>query len=189
MMKTEKKIRHQPHQIHQGDLEMTITYRFPVALAAVLCAFSAGAAMAHGDAVGHKAQAAQKKEQQPWGIAGSSQSVSRVVEIGMSDAMRFDPAEIKVKEGETIRFVVSNKGAMMHEMVIGTKKALEEHAAMMIKFPTMEHDEAHMVHVGVGQKQELVWTFNRPGYFNFACLIPGHYQAGMVGGIKVEPRK
>jgi plastocyanin len=28
-------------------------------------------------------------------------------------------------------------------------------------------------------------NFNRPGEFDFACLIAGHYQAGMVGKITV----
>ncbi|MCX7277634.1 MAG: plastocyanin/azurin family copper-binding protein, partial [Burkholderiales bacterium] len=59
------------------------------------------------------------------------------------------------------------------------------HAAMMAKFPNMEHDEPHMAHVGAGQTGTLVWTFNRVGSFDFACLIAGHYQAGMTGKITV----
>jgi uncharacterized cupredoxin-like copper-binding protein len=73
----------------------------------------------------------------------------------------------------------------MHEMVIGDKKTLDEHAALMKKFPTMEHDEPHMAHVAAGKKGDLIWKFNRAGDFDFACLIPGHYEAGMVGRIKV----
>lgn len=63
---------------------------------------------------------------------------------------------------------------------------LEEHAAMMAKFPGMEHDEPYMAHVNPGQTQTLLWTFNRAGRFEFACLLPGHYQAGMVGGLEVK---
>jgi uncharacterized cupredoxin-like copper-binding protein len=147
---------------------------------------AAASALAHGDEVHKKAAgAAVKKEQQPWGIAGDAKDATRSIDITMSDDMRFTPSSIEVKEGETIRFVVQNKGQVLHEMVIGTKKALDEHAALMLKFPNMEHDDAHMAHVGAGRKGELVWKFNRPGDFDFACLVPGHYQAGMVGRIKV----
>ena len=44
-----------------------------------------------------------------------------------------------------------------------------------------------MVHVAAGKSGEIVWTFNRAGEFDFACLIPGHFQAGMVGRIRVLP--
>ena len=104
----------------------------------------------------------------------------------MSDAMRFTPDVIEVKQGETVRFVVKNAGKQMHELVLGTKKEFDEHAAIMAKSPGMEHDEPGMTHVGPGKKGELVWHFNRAGGFDFACLIAGHYQAGMVGKIKVE---
>ena len=129
---------------------------------------------------------AADREQQPWGIAGEARRARRTIEIAMGDDMRFSPSNIEVRQGETIRFVLRNNGKLLHEMVIGTAKTLEEHAALMRKFPDMEHDEPHMAHVGAGRKGELVWTFNRAGEFDFACLIPGHYQAGMVGRIKVS---
>jgi uncharacterized cupredoxin-like copper-binding protein len=142
-------------------------------------------------AIAHEGQATKKpqainKEQQPWGIAGEAKDVRRTIEIAMSDDMRFTPSTIEVKQGETLRFVLRNQGKVLHEMVIGTAKALEEHAALMQKFPGMEHDEPHMAHVASGRKGQLVWKFNRAGEFDFACLIPGHYQAGMVGKIKVS---
>nr|WP_235579777.1 cupredoxin family protein [Ramlibacter sp. Leaf400] len=143
-----------------------------------------GHALAHEN-VRTQPGSASKKEQQPWGIAGDRKDARRTVQIAMGDDMRFTPSTINVNEGETVRFVVSNKGKVLHEMVIGTRKALDEHAALMQKFPGMEHDEPHMAHVSAGRKGELVWKFNRPGDFDFACLIPGHYQAGMVGTIKV----
>jgi uncharacterized cupredoxin-like copper-binding protein len=68
---------------------------------------------------------------------------------------------------------------------VATKTENDKHAELMVKFPTMEHDEPYMAHVGPGKTGEIVWTFNRPGDFDFACLIAGHYQAGMVGKIKV----
>jgi uncharacterized cupredoxin-like copper-binding protein len=104
----------------------------------------------------------------------------------MSDAMRFSPAEVTVKRGEVVRFVVANKGQVLHEMVLGTKAELEKHAELMKKFPGMEHDEPHMAHVDPGKSGEIGWRFTRAGTFYFGCLIPGHYEAGMVGKITVR---
>lgn len=131
---------------------------------------------------------AVRKEQKPWGIAGDASAVNRTIDIIMSDAMRFKPDSIEVKQGEVVRFVVRNAGKVMHGMVIGTRKELDRHAAMMRKFPGMKHDEPYMVHVASGNQGELIWKFNRPGEFGFACLVDGHYQAGMAGKIKVSPR-
>jgi uncharacterized cupredoxin-like copper-binding protein len=69
--------------------------------------------------------------------------------------------------------------------MIGTRSELDEHAALMLRFPAMEHDEPCRAHVEPGQAGELLWNFNRPGQFHFACLIAGHHQAGMVGMIEV----
>lgn len=74
---------------------------------------------------------------------------------------------------------------MLHEFVIGTRAELDEHVAMMARFPGMQHDEPYMAHIAPGQSGEMIWTFNRAGEFDFACLIAGHYQAGMVGTIRV----
>jgi uncharacterized cupredoxin-like copper-binding protein len=158
---------------------------FAALATACALAFSAGFALAHENHDAKKPAAAVKKEQKPWGIAGDVKSAKRTIEIAMSDDMRFTPSNIEVKQGETVRFVVRNKGKVLHEMVIGDKKTLDEHAALMAKFPGMEHDEPYMAHVAAGKEASLVWTFNRPGDFDFACLIAGHYQAGMVGKIKV----
>jgi uncharacterized cupredoxin-like copper-binding protein len=127
------------------------------------------------------------KEQTPWGIGGDARSVRRTIEVGMTDNMRFTPDHITVRQDETVRFVVRNHGKMLHELVIGTPPALDEHAAMMLKFPGMEHDEPFMTHVKPGEDGRIVWNFNRRGEFKFACLVPGHYQAGMVGTITVLP--
>lgn len=154
-------------------------------LAATLLGVSLGA-MAHGDeAHGKKKAGPVKKEQKEWGIAGDRKPGIRTIEIKMTDNMRFTPDRIEVKQGETLRLVHHNAGKVMHEFVLGTKKELDEHAALMMKFPNMEHDEPYMAHVGPGKTGEIVWTFNRAGEFDFACLIPGHYQAGMVGKVKV----
>ena len=125
------------------------------------------------------------KEQKPWGIAGDASAARRTITLDMSDNMRFTPERISVKRGETVRLRVANKGQVMHEIVLGTPASLDEHAQMMLKFPTMEHGEPYMAHVSPGKSGDLVWNFNREGSFDFACLIPGHYQAGMRGTITV----
>jgi uncharacterized cupredoxin-like copper-binding protein len=153
--------------------------------AALGCALVSNA-LAHGDESHAKPTESVKKEQKDWGIAGDAKKVKRTIEVSMADTMRFSPDKIGVKQGETVKFVIKNTSpAQLHEFVIGTQKENEEHAALMVKFPTMEHSEPYMAHVAAGKTGEIIWRFNKPGDFNFACLIAGHYQAGMVGKIKV----
>ena len=137
---------------------------------------------AHASPPSHHAQA----EQKDWGIAGDPKKVKRTIEIRMTDDMRFAPKDLQVKLGETVRLVAVNAGKVLHEIVIGTPQELRAHAEMMKKHPGMEHEEPWMVHVDPGQKGDLVWTFNRAGTFEFACLIPGHFEAGMIGRITVK---
>lgn len=144
----------------------------------------AEAALAHGEKT-HDRPAVVVREQQPWGIAGDARRVSRTITLRMTDGMRFHPDRIRVRLGETIRFRLRNEGRMLHEMVIGTRAVLDEHAELMRRFPDMEHDEPWMAHVAPGGTGEIVWHFNRAGEFHFACLIPGHHEAGMKGRILV----
>ncbi|MFN5350523.1 MAG: plastocyanin/azurin family copper-binding protein [Polaromonas sp.] len=154
-------------------------------IAVSLCIYWSTASFAHENTPHKTTSSAAAKEQKDWGIAGDAKSVQRTITLTMGDNMRFTPDKLEVKQGDTIRFVVKNQGKQLHEMVIGTKKELDEHAAMMARFPTMAHDEPYMAHVAAGKSQNLIWTFNRPGEFEFACLIAGHYRAGMVGKITV----
>jgi uncharacterized cupredoxin-like copper-binding protein len=157
-----------------------------IKLLLVTFALSGSAAvLAHGNQDHAKKAGPVVKEQKAWGIAGDAKAAKRTIEVGMTDNMRFTPDRIEVRQGETVKFVLRNSGSVMHEFVIGTKKDLDEHAALMVKFPSMEHDEPYMAHVPPGKTGEIVWNFNRAGDFDFACLIAGHYQAGMVGKIKV----
>lgn len=146
--------------------------------------------MAHGtkkhDDDKTAATAAEDAEQMAWGIAGSAEKVDRTIDVSMLDKMRFEPSSLNVKLGETIRFVARNTGKVMHEFVLGTQETNDKHAALMVKFPGMEHDAPYMAHVEPGKTGEIVWTFNEPGEFKFACLIAGHYQAGMIGAVTVS---
>ncbi len=149
---------------------------------------TSAASFAHGEKEHAKGAVPMKMEQKEWGIGGHARAVKRTIEIRMTDNMRFTPDRVEVKLGETIRFVHLNNGKVMHEFVLGTKKELDEHAVLMKKFPNMEHDEPYMAHVAPGKKGEIIWNFNRVGEFDFACLLPGHYDAGMVGKIRVVAR-
>ena len=156
------------------------------ALASVLAAFSL-AAYPHGDAKhGKKAAKPISTEEKEFGREGDPKKVSRTVKVDMSDKMRFTPASLTIKQGESVKFVVKNSGKVMHEMVLGTMKELKEHAEMMRKHPTMEHDEPYMAHVAPGKTETMVWQFSKAGEFYFGCLVPGHFEAGMIGKLSVK---
>ena len=152
---------------------------FATPLLISLVLLGASPVLAHGDETHAKTTADVVKEQKAWGIAGDAKAVKRTIAIAMSDNMRFSPASIEVNQGDTVRLTLTNTGQVMHELVIGTQKELAEHAALMKRFP-------NMAHVPPGKTGEIIWTFNRPGDFDFACLLPGHFEAGMVGKIRVK---
>ena len=119
------------------------------------------------------------------GKPGVAARVNRTVTIEMADTMRYTPADIQVKRGETLRFIVKNTGKVKHELSLGTEKELLEHLEQMKKFPDMEHDEPGKVTLQPGKQGEIVWQFTKAGGVNFACLMPGHYEAGMKGTVQV----
>ena len=152
-----------------------ISKRAPMLLAIALAHFASGAG-AHGDE--HRDAA--------YGRPGDPAKVSRTVAIDMSDAMRFTPSLITARKGETIRFALANSGKVRHEMVLGSSRELKEHATLMRKFPEMEHTDPNRLSVDPGKTGALVWQFTRAGTFDFACLQPGHFEAGMRGKITVK---
>lgn len=166
-----------------------------MAALASACALAAPlAAHAHGDEDHTKKMSGKSAEHgggehaSALGAPGDAKAVARTVTVNMSDTMRFTPATIAVKKGETIRFVLKNDGKLKHEMVLGTPKELKEHAAMMQKMPEMEHADPNMAGVEPGKTGELIWKFTKTGSFDFACLQPGHFEAGMKGKIVVAAR-
>jgi uncharacterized cupredoxin-like copper-binding protein len=161
--------------------------QFQFALFALPWALHLPAAHAHGAMHGEAARAVVK-EQKPWGIAGEPGAATRTIDIRMTDDMKLSPNHLEVREGETLRLRAINQGKLMHEIVLGTGAELRAHAEMMKKHPGMEHDEPYMAHVPAGKRGDIVWTFNRPGDFEFACLIAGHFEAGMRGTIRVQPK-
>jgi uncharacterized cupredoxin-like copper-binding protein len=157
-----------------------------LALAALAAAALSLPATAH-DPQHHHSSHESRNPEQAFGEPADPRKAQRTVRVEMSDAMRFSPAEIRVARGQAVRFVAANKGQVLHEMVLGTMGELKRHAEEMKKNPNMAHDEAHMVHVAPGGTGEIGWRFTRAGTFYYACLVPGHFDAGMIGKVVVAP--
>jgi uncharacterized cupredoxin-like copper-binding protein len=128
----------------------------------------------------------RKIVEQPYGREGDARKVNRTIRVAMSDAMRYFPDQIRVKRGDTVRFALRNNGELPHEMVIGTMDELKKHAELMKSGREMAHDHANGAHVAPGATGRIVWQFTRAGEFYFGCLIPGHFDAGMIGTIVVR---
>ena len=146
---------------------------------------ASAAAMAAGDHQGGHAMHGDQHASTV-GVPGKAADVTRTIDVNMDDSMRFVPDHVTVKAGETVRFFLKNRGKVPHEMVIGSMAELKEHAEMMRKFPSMEHEEPNMITLKPGQRGGLIWKFDRPGSVDFACLIPGHMEAGMVAKVTVS---
>lgn len=115
---------------------------------------------------------------------------TRTIEITMRETedgrMIFEPGDLKFTPGETVRLKITNAGETDHEFVMDTVHAIEEHKALMEKFPEMEHDDPNAVRLRPGETGEILWTFGEAGTFKYACLIPGHHDAGMHGPLHVN---
>ena len=156
--------------------------RFTCTSSVVLALFvSSSVALASGNHAGGHGESAIGKP-------GVAAKVNRTIAVEMSDAMRYTPSDIEVKKGETIRFAVKNSGQVTHEMSLGTEKELLEHLEVMKKFPGMEHDEPGKLTLAPGKQGEIIWQFSKTGAVDFACLMPGHFEAGMKGKVKVAAK-
>ncbi len=123
------------------------------------------------------------------GKPGDPTKPARTVTVIMQDdanGMRYVPDRIEVKRGEQVRIIIENKGALKHEFTLATMQDNKKHRAIMMKFPDMEHDDPNAKSIEPGKSAEILWRFNKTGTFEFACLIPGHYEAGMHGTASVK---
>lgn len=123
------------------------------------------------------------------GQPGTAAKVDRTIRIGMLEnqdgSMAFDPVSVTVKRGETVRLAFTNEGEYDHEFVMDTHEQVMDHKAGMERLSDMEHADLNAIRIGPQGKGEIVWTFTNPGQFDFACLIPGHYDLGMRGSLTV----
>jgi uncharacterized cupredoxin-like copper-binding protein len=140
-------------------------------------------------ALAHDARAHDVHDAFSAGKPGDPSKPSRTVKIVMGEdgkTMTFEPSRIEVHKGEQIRFVLFNDGSVNHEFVLATMEENRKHAALMKKFPNMEHDDPNAKRVSPLNQSEILWSFAKTGEFEFACLIPGHYEAGMHGIVIVK---
>ena len=153
-----------------------------------------------------------------FGKPGAAAKATRTVEVVMGD-ISFNSQSLEIKAGETVRFVLINKGQLLHEFNLGdaamharhqqemlqmqqsgkltpagmkNNSGAMDHAAMghgsmagMAHGSSMKHDDPNSMLVEPGKTAELTWTFSKASNLEFACNIPGHYQAGMVGKLTV----
>lgn len=140
------------------------------------------------------------------GQPGAAAEVTRTVEVKMGD-ISFEPKNIDVKPGETVRFVLRNEGSLLHEFNIGKAAAHTAHQKEMVamvqngtltptgtmehsmggmKMVAMEHNDSNSVLIEPGATKELIWTFSKSTGLEFACNVPGHYQSGMVGQFEMK---
>ncbi|WP_287877809.1 MULTISPECIES: cupredoxin family protein [Acidovorax] len=161
---------------------MKFTWSHTFRLFAMLAFATSGAAFASGS---HTGGHDHNGDETAIGKPGLTAKVRRTITIEMSDNMRYTPSNIQVKQGETVRFIVKNVGQVKHELSLGTEKELLEHLEQMKKFPDMEHDEPNKVTLQPGKQGDIIWQFTKAGSVNFACLMPGHYEAGMKGVVRV----
>jgi uncharacterized cupredoxin-like copper-binding protein len=123
------------------------------------------------------------------GEPGDPKKPARTVKVRMlegSGKMSFEPALIQVRRGEQIRFIVQNDGEEDHEFILATIEDNRKHGELMKKFPEMEHDDPNAKRVLPYASKEVLWKFTKRGEFEFACLIPGHYEKGMFGKVVVK---
>jgi uncharacterized cupredoxin-like copper-binding protein len=151
-----------------------------ISILAAASLLAAGAALA---STGHGAHTS--------GHSATAKAAARIVKLDASE-YAFSSKAISFKAGETVKFVITNKGKQKHALTIGTAAEQAEHQAEMEKMAAMNHDEnehampANSIHVAPGETREMVWSFNAPGQLLFACSYPGHADLGMTGDITVR---
>ena len=119
-----------------------------------------------------------------------TQPAVRTVEVTMQETgdakMLFVPDHIEVKRGEQVKFVLKNVGKVDHEFMLDSPSNNAKHKIAMEKNPDMEHDDPNGKRINPDGSSEIVWRFTKPGTFEFACLMPGHYESGMRGTLVVK---
>ncbi|BCH62703.1 copper oxidase (plasmid) [Agrobacterium vitis] len=155
-------------------------------LTVVLTAFLATSALASGTHEGgHDAAMAV-------GEPGKKAEATQTIRVSMKETadgkMIFTPNTFRVRKGQTVVFAIKNAGELDHEFVLDQEEKVMEHKAVMEKFPDMEHDDPNAIRLAAGKSGEIIWKFTNDGTFKIACLVPGHYDAGMHGDVTVAQK-
>ena len=169
-------------------MQKTLSIRTLAALSLLLLAGAAQAAGAAAHEAGPAAMPGMHEHAHESGAGrpGDPAQADRTIDIAMRDSMRFVPSSLSVRPGETVRLHVVNERKLRHELVLGSMHELQEHAAMMRSMPGMKHEEPNALSLAPGKQGDLVWQFGKAGTVDFACLEPGHMEAGMKGAISVR---
>lgn len=142
----------------------------------------------HGKMEGHDMKGGGTSMMQHASRAGApakAAQATRTIDLEMNE-FRFSPERLEVKAGETVLFRVRNTGRIPHELMFGDPAELKDHAEEMRKQPAMAHHESGGLTLEAGKSGEMAWTFSNAGEFQYGCLIPGHFEAGMVGTVRVQ---
>lgn len=164
------------------NTRMSIVAAVAIASGAALAAGYIGTARAGAGPKGHTHATFNA------GAPGDARKPFRTVEMTAKETdkgMAFEPAKIVVQQGEQIKFVIKNVGELAHEFMLDSFEANAKHAIAMQKNPEMEHDDPNGKRTESKKQSELIWRFTKLGTYEFACLIPGHYEAGMKGVVEV----
>jgi uncharacterized cupredoxin-like copper-binding protein len=156
-----------------------------VAALAIVSATNVLPALAGSESAEHSHEMAGFSAGEP----GDPKELSRIIKVTMEEhdgEMLYVPNRIEIRKGETIKFVIYNNGELDHEFVLASTEENSKHAEAMKMNPEMEHDDPNARRVAPKQTSEIIWKFTKPGQFEFACLIPGHREAGMFGTVEVK---
>lgn len=167
------------------DRACMVTLTIMAAFAALSVGSALSAKASGTDAHEHHHHAAGFSAGEP----GNPQAPSRTIEVTMRESdgkMEFVPNHIEVKQGEQIKFALYNRGELEHEFVLAAPEEILEHAQAMRQNPDMQHDDPNARRLSPRQTAEMLWHFTKPGEFQYACLIPGHLEAGMSGIVDVK---
>jgi uncharacterized cupredoxin-like copper-binding protein len=135
---------------------------------------------------------AHAKKNYAAGQPGDPKQPARDITVTMLEdgkKMLFEPAYIVVEQGEQIRFVLANDGVWEHEFMLDSFAGNAKHKKVMEKNPGMEHDDPNGKTINVAARAEMLWKFTKLGKYEYACLLPGHYEAGMKGVVEVVPKR
>jgi len=156
------------------------------AIIALFLAALASPALASGSHAGGHGEAMAVGE--PGNKANATQTIRITMKETEDGKMIFTPAVFKVRKGQTVKFAINNAGELDHEFVLDQEDKIMEHKTVMEKFPEMEHDDPNAIRLAPGKSGEIIWKFTNDGTFKIACLVPGHYDAGMHGDVTVAKK-
>ena len=126
--------------------------------------------------------------EESYGRPGDTSQPNRSINIEINDKLRVAPAEVSVKQGETIKFIVKNSTKTLQRMALGTLGELKERATMLKQFPKMEMNQPNLVQVKPGESAELLWQFTQAGTFNFGCAAQACLEPTAIGKVVVDAR-